>query len=130
MLSADNTTMPVDCYVYPPPKQPGGSPDGVTNRRQDSATVGGGAQQGGHPSRAAHVSAQGARAGTAAGEGVHARHEAGSSDDDSETDQGSGLLDSDLGRVSEYDSANEDETAWARAFVERGGKTPLDDSGQ
>ncbi len=112
--------MPVDCYVYPPPKQSAaaGSSDGVTNRRQDGVTAGGGVQ--------------GARAGAAAGDGVDARHEPGSGDDDSEPDEGSALLDSDLGRVSEYDSANEDETAWARAFVERrrrGGQLPLDDSG-
>lgn len=41
-------------------------------------------------------------------------------DESSESDEGSALVDSDIGYQSNYDSDNEDETAWARSFVAEG----------
>ena len=78
VITEDNSTWPVDCYVYPPPTPVG------KNAADGADDLAGGADQ------------------------------------FWESDEGSALVDSDIGYQSNYDSDNEDETAWARSFVEEG----------
>lgn len=71
VITRDDDTWPIDCYVYPPPRL-------MEERAAEDA------------------------------------------DGCSESDEGSALVDSDIGYQSNYDSDNEDETAWARSFVAEG----------